>query len=327
MQQLDDFKANLPPKPYCTSDFRRDGLLIRPADIAINHHYIQHNQVNSKSLLVFDIDRPFYYEDLSDELQLPIPNFVVQNKSGFHAGWGHIAYSLATPIHLNDDSKRKPIRYAASIEAAFRKKMRADQGYAGLVMKNPLSSNWQTTWIHNNGFDLPELHDYVDLEAPVYFNAVKHEEDYGLGRNCNLFENLRRWSYKNLRHYTYESEFFEACLSQSEMLNGRGRGALPYSEVRSVAKSVSRWTFRNYEGGGSNNRGRDTLKGAMLNLKEKQTLSAVITNRERSAASESAIKIAVLRLQAKGDRISIRAVAKEAGVSKGTAEKYKHLFQ
>jgi len=204
--------------------------------------------------------------------------------------------------------------------------MRADQGYAGLVMKNPLSSNWQTTWIHNNGFELQELHDYVDLEAPTYFNKAI-QEDYGLGRNCNLFENLRRWSYENLRLYSTEHSFFEACLSQSEILNGRGRNVLPYSEVRSVAKSVSRWTFRNYEGGGANNRGRDALKGAMLNLKEKQTLSAVITNRERSESSESAIKIAVLRLQAKGDRISIRSVAKEAGVSKGTAEKYKHLYQ
>lgn len=295
--------------------------MIRPADTAIGHKYIQHNHVNSKLWLTYDIDRPFCIEELHNDLDLPVPNLFIRNPENNRA---HIAYSLSVPVHLNDGSSQKPIRFAGAIDCAYQKALRADRGYAGLVMKNPLHEHWDTTEWREESYTLHELSEHVDLEP--YADRRKKLEDYGLGRNCTLFENLRRWAYKHKRFFTSGDAFFQAVLEQSDNLSSQFAAPLPHSEVLATAKSVSRWTWRYYEGNGQKNRGRDALQGSQLDLHDKQVLSAAITNRQRSEATETAIKTAILRLQAVDKKITIASVAKQARIHRNTVSKYKDLI-
>src|SRR5690606_8238053 len=74
--------------------------------------------------------------------------------------------------------------------------------------------------------------------------------DYaGLGRNCTLFEHLRKQSYRIVRDYWrpggYDG-FAENMLMTAEALNGQFTNPLPYGEIKSIARSVSKWTWQRF---------------------------------------------------------------------------------
>jgi len=75
-------------------------------------------------------------------------------------------------------------------------------------------------------------------------------QQVGLGRNCTLFENLRRWAYREVLAYrltsTYEA-FKDGVLVQAMALNSFP-SPLPQSEIRSTALSVAKWTWKHYIG-------------------------------------------------------------------------------
>jgi hypothetical protein len=52
-------------------------------------------------------------------------------------GHAHLLYALKTAIRTAPDGKMKPLKYAAAVERALRKKLDADTGYSGLICKNP----------------------------------------------------------------------------------------------------------------------------------------------------------------------------------------------
>lgn len=324
MQQIDLFSNNVPKKPYCTNSLS-SGLVIRNSENALKQRYIQANHPNSKLWLIFDIDRPTAPSQFHDEFNIAEPNLFVQNPVNCHI---HAAYSLDIPIHLNANSSQKPIRYAAAIESAYQQAMRADRAYAGLITKNPLHDHWTTYELRSKSYDLNELAEHVDL-AKFNDRRKKVDQDYGLGRNCSLFEDLRRFAYKNVNEFKNVGLFdnwFNFILKKAESYNIQFPSQLPISEVHSTAKSVASWTWNNYSGSGRINRGRDELQGGLLELQDKQVLSATITNRQRVDASEQAITNAVMRMRAADEKISIRAVAKKAKLNKNTVDKYKHLL-
>ncbi|PSU45188.1 hypothetical protein C9J12_23570 [Photobacterium frigidiphilum] len=57
----------------------------------------------------------------------------------------------------------EPIRYAAAIQSAFMQRLQADEGYAGLITKNPLHPHWQTECWTKDGYSLDYLVDFVDI--------------------------------------------------------------------------------------------------------------------------------------------------------------------
>lgn len=319
--QLDLFKSTLPSKPYCTNALEQ-GLRIRPVSTAERMRYIQHNAVNSKTWLVYDIDRAITADEIYNDLHLPVPNLFIQNPVNAHA---HVAYSLITPIHLNDNSSQKPIRFAAALDVSLQAALDADRGYAGLIMKNPLNEHWRTFIGTEKSYELNELADYVDLDR--YTDKRVKVDVYGLGRNVRLFDQLRFWCYKNKIRFSSFEQWLNAVHERAENYNANFPAALPASEVRSTAKSVAKWVWARYDGTGSINRGRDALQGSFLvDLHDKQVLAASITNRERVGATREAITVAIMRLQAAGEKVSIRSVAKAANVSTKTVQNHKDLM-
>ncbi|MBA7493389.1 hypothetical protein ES702_03947 [subsurface metagenome] len=237
-RQLQLFEKRLPERFYCSDDLEL-GLLIRFKQEAIAKRYIQHNPRNSVNWMVFDIDRPGGGYDWEFR-EAPAPNIVAENRKNLHA---HLFYGLGIPVHKNLSSRSKPLRYAASIEHALVKKLGGDYGYAGLISKNPLCRYWNVRTYEDYLYDLDWLSDYVDLEP--YRDQRRHLPDYGLGRNCTLFERLRKWSYRavlKVEWPSYEAWHAEV-LSKAADYNDF-TVPLPFTEIKSTAKSIARWTWK-----------------------------------------------------------------------------------
>lgn len=232
------FESRLPHRPYCSDDLTH-GLIVRPAATALQHRHIQPNAPLEVAWLVFDVDysgAAFVWE----RQNLPPPSLTVVNPVNAHA---HLFYGLTTPVGMSDAARDAPIRFAAAIQAAFQAKLRADPGYAGLIAKNPFHSDWRVLWVQHL-YDLGELAEYVDLPK-----RRPQREVLGLGRNCAIFDALRAWSYQWVREYQRNSASFEqwqrAVLGQAEMMNAF-TVPLSFNEVKAVAKSVAKWTWRHF---------------------------------------------------------------------------------
>ena len=238
--QLALFRNSVPKRPYCT-DFKEKGLIVRDSERALGKRYIQPNNPNSKLWLVYDVDRRISPEEIEHDRNLPTPNLFVQNPKNGHA---HIFYSLDVPVHLNLDSSQKAIRFAGAVDCGLSIAMGADAGYSGLISKNPLHEYWRTVSYNPTPYNLGELSDYVDLD--LYSDRRRNLPEIGLGRNCTLFDNTRNWAYRaRLKgDWATFSEWDNAVL-QYVRLHNKFDTPLPISEVKSIAKSVARWTWRN----------------------------------------------------------------------------------
>lgn len=243
--QLDLFEARLPKRPYhAPESIQETGLRIAYAQQAIKSRYIQHNGPTHKFWLVFDIDRPGAGLHWSD-VNAPPPNIAVMNPDNRKS---HYLYSLEVAVRTADDGSEKALRYAAAIEHALAVKLDADLGYAGLICKNPLNKHWDVAVWDDTSYTLDDLASWVTLDG--YGTRKKRLPDYGLGRNCNLFDYLRNWSYKAIRQgWPDYEQWFSACLDRAKGYNLQQFGKdmrLPESEVKATAKSVAKFTYKHF---------------------------------------------------------------------------------
>lgn len=169
---------------------------------------------------------------------MPRPNILVGNPDNGHA---HLLYGLEVPVRKAPDAQLKPLRYAAAVERALLAKVEGDYGYAGLICKNPLHPHWIVQTPQEFPYSLTWLADYVDLRT---FDARTRADDYGLGRNCTVFNSLRQWAYRNRRHFDSFEAWKLACLERAIGYN-TFPAPLPFNEIKATVKSVSRWVWQN----------------------------------------------------------------------------------
>lgn len=231
----------LPRRPYCTNNLRH-GLIVRPASLARNMTHIQLNPPALRHWLLFDIDTP--KAALAwERADLPPPNWIATNPENTHS---HYGYLLETPLVTSVSGRDKPLRYAAAIEHAYRLRLLGDPGYCGLICKNPLHPHWRTWHLHDHTHSLDELAEWVTLQKRL----CAADKGAGLGRNVLLFDRLRAWSYRTVLSYqsagAHSDLWLRAVLHEAETLNGEFTPPLSYSEIGVVAKSVARWTWREF---------------------------------------------------------------------------------
>lgn len=236
---LEILKSQLPRKPYCTDDLNF-GLQIQLRDEALRKKYLQINNPAVQHSLIFDIDTDDCFFNWYDN-NAPAPNIIIQNKQN---GRCHYIYQLEHGIYKNRFASLKATKYASAIESGLCRKLEADWHYIGLIAKNPFSSFWRTVVIEKRLYDLDYLADFVDLSKPK-----ERQESHGLGRNCNLFDDLRQLAYRKRRDFDDFYSFFDYLLLQAIHINNacNVHNLLQQNEVRTIAKSVSKWCFKYFD--------------------------------------------------------------------------------
>ena len=235
--QLIDFFTNLAHKPYCADDLLY-GLQIRPKKTAINMQYIQGNQPCMFHYFFFDIDRSDAVMAWHEE-NLPMPYWTAQTQKNGHA---HLCYKLEIPLCTSEFGSQKAIAYASKVQAGLANKLGADVGYSHLITKNPFHKDWRVTFWTEQAYTLDYLADFVELPKKL----SKEQEVLGLGRNCIMFDTVRKWAYKAIRAHrgsTFDVWLGEV-LKQCKNVNNAFLEPLLYSEVKATAKSIARYCLK-----------------------------------------------------------------------------------
>ena len=317
--EQDRFYQLAPHKPYCTDD-KTAGLRIVSKEKAFQKKYIQHNPPALCHWLTFDQD----HEDILrwEKMGLPEPNLIVRNQDNRRA---HVSYAIES-VCTSPEARPKPLAFAAAVQSAYCTQLAADRCYTGLITKNPYNDNWSSWYAHDHVYTLNELADCVELER-VYWTRQRaaNLDHYGLGRNCALFHRSRFWAYDNVTIYREQgcsyNQWMQAVLDQVESFNlFEDDLPLPYSEVRSVAKSVGKWVWVNYWP-----TSKTVRRGSMaatfaasqidLDLTTRQRLSARRTNDLRRSATDQQIDQVIQHIQDAGQQATKKAIAKQAGLS------------
>lgn len=311
---LEYFKNNLPRRPYCANNLKK-GLVIRGHDFAAGCSYIQPNPPGRVVWLSFDVDQPDGATGWYDR-NAPAPTFSIQNSDipgSPGNGHAHLLYGLRAPVTTTEAAHFKPLSYLAAVQEGLRRKLDADPGYACLIVKNPINfiESWQVKqW--SGLYDLAELADWVDLPHAAELRRRVRDRDYaGLGRNCQLFEELRPIAYRLVRSYWRpggEEPFRDALRSIAEQQNAAFGRPLEQSEVKSISKSVARWVWRRFTPSGF--RQVQAVRGKLGGIASGQSRSTKNKNKRTSA----------LLMSAQG--CSSRAVAAALGVNHSTVVRW-----
>ncbi len=336
------FREQLPRYPYATDD-PRQGMRPRKRENAIRYRYIQVGRYpHAIFRIVLDLDEPTWWEAME---RIP-PSLSIPNPQ---APWrAHLVYELEPPVWLSSPEDREaeanPFALVREVDARLRAYFRADPAYNGLLGRNPLAHPhligggklWDLRSL------LEELRDLTPRRrALAYLDTATY------GRNCELFDRTRVFAYSVVAMYRGKPNGFDlfrqAVAYEAHRLNqalfrNHPQGPLPCGEVeRSIVKSVSKWTFYRYRGtrvwvlSGTGRVDRSTLspaaralveplEGEELEKARRKPLEAA--NRKRQGKAEEALLEALRRLQAKGERVTPTALAREAGVHRNTASRW-----
>ena len=327
---LFQFVSNSPYKPYCT-DEKGTPLIIRQRRYAFMKRYIQHNPPDMCHWLTFDLDHgnPYVFKDHP----LPTPNLIAMTRK---TGRSHISYAIES-VCTSDAARLKPVQYLSAIQDTYTQLLDADPGYTNFLTKNPLHDDWDVAVFHDHEYSLGELADYTDLTRLPYWTRKRaaNDEHQGYGRHVAIFHRLRFWAYDYITFHRDQGTTYERwmviVLERCEALN-TFTDLLPYSSIKSTAKSVGKWVWMNYWP-----KGKPIRRGMMaetfaqsqlpLDLKGKQRLSSRRTAEIKRKNTEEKIIDAIGVLTGQGKKVTKAAVGRMAGIDRAKLYRdYKHLF-
>lgn len=346
-RQLDLFGPDrLARKPFCS--YTKDHSYIRPLAAALRRPYIQPNSPLHFYRIVLDLD---YHQHATTnvfgdavpirdirlihsagawtkELGIPAPSWVALSPGKNSA---HVGFELATPVARHQHARRKPLEFLAAVERGLMHQMHADEGYTGQLCKNPLSESWELLIGQTEPFDLSDFGHFFKFPKKPKYNRQPRGE---VGRAVYLFDELRFWAYENIDRYRgagTSDAWGNAVLNQAEDINSRRYlhlgldasrdcGLLPFSEVRSAARSVSSWTWANY--------GNAEVSQAFRELQAlRGTLGAAASAKVKRARREEQIIDAIRGITASGRLATMNNVAPLVGCSQSAlSQSYRHLF-
>ncbi len=217
---------------------------------ALTKFYVQPNGPAHIWRMVIDVDREYAAASWIDETAEP--NWIARNRDNGHA---HLSWEYTEPLIRSDAGRLKPLRYAAAIEGAYTHRLGGDHGYSGLICKNPLQyKHWDVIAGAEKPYTLDQLAEYVPNISQ--WKRPSRQINTQLGRNCQMFEWLRQWAYRNINNRVWISyrAWFEVIELQCRQLNDFSQSSfskkypLPESEIRAISKSVARWVWRELRG-------------------------------------------------------------------------------
>lgn len=315
--ELEIFRNNLTAKPYCRN-YKNEPCRVLPKSAAKKYNNIQADHPKWQNYFVIDVDTSWL--DVLEETHLK-PNILVSNRENLKA---HLFFRIE-PLCKTNGARIKPIKYGAAIEKALNFELSGDPQFNNQTTKNPLKTDFYNVLsFRNEPYSFTELHDYLDLSKRQEKQAAN-----GLSRNCDMFDIVRYKAYQIAKTYQEsrkEEQLFNTLLRYAEEKNNFNN-PLGFSELKGIVRSVSKWTYKNYDGsGGKIKRGRDAL-AHLDNLKDKQTYSAIKTNKQRTDNTESKIKRSLYDLKLQGKKLTLKAISEHSGLHRNTLAKYKNIIE
>lgn len=232
------------PEWLRATDNPADGTVRLPKSAALALRHIQPNRKNVISVMPLDNDRPdaaFAWDDGN----VAAPSVIIGNPDNGHA---HTAHILAAPVTMYEASRPAPLKKLAAIERGMIRRTGADPSYSGNLIKNPFHPDWRVMWWARAPYALADLEHWLEPDdmKPVF----KPRHEIGLGRNCTVFEDLRHIAYSEVRRFKCASgqltDFRQRLEEIAHGLNLAFDVPLAYREVRDIARSVSKWTWRHF---------------------------------------------------------------------------------
>jgi hypothetical protein len=163
-------------------------------------------------------------------------------------GHAHLGYLLNAPILKY--GRPGPLAFAADVERGLRRRLGADPAYGGLLVKNPIHESWVVSWIAPLPYQLTDLANPLkraDMVADKRCEAQLTE----LGRNVAVFDETRRWSYRAIlqfkRNDGARDGWRDLCERYARACNNQFATPLPLHEVRTIAKSIAKWTWPRFD--------------------------------------------------------------------------------
>lgn len=225
-----------PYRPFATDDLHK-GVHRVSKDNALQKAYIEVCPKQVLDRIVVDIDDADAYDICM--FSEPRPAYLVSNKSGDHAWYGHATILLSEPVTMSENARYAPYLLYKAVERALTKHWHGDPAYGHRLTKNPLCCKFQTDWISDRKWSLQELADMLTKCGCMSKDDAKLVE-HGESRNCDMFDAVRKWSYRHVFEYSTLDKFRDACLDQCNQCNTKLASKLPTSELRSIANSVAR---------------------------------------------------------------------------------------
>ena len=313
-----------PYRPLAT-DFYNLGVYPHSREAALKRRHIQPNSDHSTNLLVFDIDHP-------DALMRALwdrdgwrPNWVAENPDNGHA---HAIYALKTGVKRDDGRRVKPLVFMAAVEEGLRRSLDADPAYNGTLVKNPIHPDWH---VYTNDTEHPESYELRELAEPLievgfmpprdwrYDRKGKPREIAGYGRNCTLYEVMRKEAYPVIHKYFGDADglekyIYNVGLSANVDLFTTG---LPAKEVEMIARSITRWIVNEshiWKGGKAKS---DKW------FSDVQTARSARASVKRTQAKDELIKAARDAYRASGGTMTNKQIADGVGMSIKWVEKHR----
>ncbi|MFK5880127.1 MAG: replication initiation protein [Flavobacteriaceae bacterium] len=333
---LDYFRDNLPENLRCGHE--KTNTFIYNKKSASKLKYIQSNHDCNFKFLCFDIDSqhfdPFI---LQNELDLPLPNLKVTNPESGHC---HIIYSIKVPVHNNQNSSYRALKYYKAIFNAMKTLLEpygSDKGFVNYLIQNPLSKHWYVEEYSKIEYELKDFSKSKYIDLSLYYSAKNIERNIEnpfepvVGeRNCYIFKELSLFSYEQVDNYRpHRFEDWDALIfSQAEKINeyvGFKSKSIEYNELKHIAKSVRDYTWSKWTN--PVRRGRDKLSASLLSdLKDKQALAAIKTNEIRRNKTKDRIVYGLKFCEENNLKKTQKKVAEVAGLSARVIRNYKDFF-
>lgn len=256
-----DFINQIISRPFCTDDFKRDGIYRTNKRRALNSVYIEHNNDSFINSIVFDIDSDTAAIAWQDA-DIPKPNFITQNPANGHA---HLFYALSSPVCITENARRKPQKLLRGVIEGLTERLGADPCYTGKITKNPLNPRWRTFWNEQPRFELNYLCEFIDTNKRVKKEVRK--SIVAEGRNTALFDSLRFYAYSIIFKYQKNDDFcgfMSALEEEAENINDSFEDQLGFKEINHTIRSISSWVWGTFDS--------DTFSDIQKDRREKRTI-------------------------------------------------------
>jgi hypothetical protein len=213
-------------------------------------------------------------------------------------GHAHLSWGLDAPVLLGQHDRAQPMRYLAAVEEAMRAKVDGDEGYSGLIAKNPKHPSWRVMW-GRRLYDLAELSEYLDL--PRYIKKRRDPEAAGLGRNVATFDHLRYLAYRTKRWWLREHGSTSYLVWQAwlyhqalDYTHAEHPTPLDYREAHWIARSVAWWVWMRFDLAASDKRfsGLQSARGRKKGARRRGDLMPAVQQMALEGCSQREIATA-----------------------------------